>query len=41
MEDTNSIIDLIKQVIKINNKIFQRERVNKGSSKPIPVHKVL
>ena len=35
MEDTDSITDLIKQVIKINNQIFQRERVNKGNSKPI------
>ena len=40
MEDADSITDLIKQVIKINNRIFQRERANKGSSKPIPVHKV-
>ena len=29
--------DLIKQVIKINNRIFQRERANKGSNKPIPI----
>ena len=33
-------MDLIKQVIKINNRIFQRERANKGNSKPIPVHRV-
>ena len=33
--------DLIKQVIKIDNRIFQRERANKGSSKPTPVHKAL
>ena len=33
--------DLIKQVIKINNRIFQRERANKGNSKPTPMHKVL
>ena len=39
MEDINSITDLIKQVIKINNRIFQRERANKGSSKPTPMHK--
>ena len=32
-------MDLIKQVIKINNRIFQRERANKGSSKPIPIYK--
>ena len=40
MENANSITDLIKQVIKINNRIFQRERANKGSSKPIPVYRV-
>ena len=39
MEDTKDIISLIKQAIKINNRIFQRERANKGSSKPIPVHR--
>ena len=33
---------LIKQVIKIDNRIFQRERANKGSnSKPTPVHRAL
>ena len=32
---------LIKQAIKINNKIFQRERANKGNSKPTPIHRVL
>ena len=31
--------DLIKQVIKIDNKIFQREKANKGSNKPTPVYK--
>ena len=41
MEDANSIIDLIKQVIKIDNRIFQRERANKGNSKPIPVYRAL
>ena len=40
MEDADSITDLIKQAIKINNRIFQRERANKGSSKPTPMHKV-
>ena len=33
--------DLIKQVIKINNRIFQRERANKGSSKPTPMYRAL
>ena len=41
MEDANSITDLIKQVIKINNRIFQREKANKGNNKPIPVYRVL
>ena len=41
IKDTNSIIDLIKQVIKINNRIFQRERANKGNNnRTMPVYKV-
>ena len=40
MEDTKDIISLIKQAIKINNKIFQRERANKGNNnRTIPVYK--
>ena len=39
MEDADSITDLIKQAIKIDNRIFQRERANKGSSKPMPMHR--
>ena len=40
MEDAKDITSLIKQVIKINNRIFQRERANKGSnSKPIPMYR--
>ena len=31
--------DLIEQVIKINNKIFQREKANKSSSKPMPIYR--
>jgi hypothetical protein len=41
IKDTNSITDLIKQVIKIDNRIFQRERANKSNSKPMPVYRVL
>ena len=42
MEDANSITDLIKQAIKINNRIFQRERANKGNNnRTTPVYKVL
>ena len=33
--------DLIKQIIKIDNRIFQREKANKGNSKPIPVYRAL
>ena len=33
--------DLIKQAIKIDNRIFQRERANKGNSKPTPVYRAL
>ena len=40
IKDADSITDLIKQVIKINNRIFQRERANKDNSKPIPVYRV-
>ena len=32
--------DLIKYIIKIDNRIFQRERANKSNSKPIPVYRV-
>jgi hypothetical protein len=39
MEDADSMTDLIEQAIKIDNRIFQRERANKGSSKPTPVHR--
>ena len=39
MEDIESLTDLIKQIIKINNRIFQRERANKGSNKTISVYK--
>ena len=39
IENANSITDLIKQAIKINNSIFQRERANKGNSKPIPIYR--
>ena len=41
MEDADSITDLIKQVIKIDNRIFQRERANKSNNKTISVYKVL
>ena len=42
MEDANSITDLIKQVIKIDNRIFQRERANKSNNnRTTPMYKVL
>ena len=40
MKNTKDITSLIKQVIKINNRIFQRERANKGNNKTIPVYRV-
>ena len=33
--------DFIKQIIKINNRIFQRERANKGNNKTIPIYRAL
>ena len=41
IKDTDSITDLIKQAIKINNRIFQRERANKGSNKTTPMYRAL
>ena len=41
IKDTEDITSLIKQVIKIDNRIFQKEKANKGSSKPIPVYRAL
>ena len=41
IEDTKNIINLIKQIIKINNQIFQGKRANKGSNKTISVYRVL
>ena len=41
MEDTEDIISLIKQVIKIDNRIFQRERANKSNNKTTPVYRAL
>ena len=42
IKNAEDIISLIKQAIKINNRIFQRERANKGNnSKPMPVYRVL
>ena len=35
MEDPKDIRDLINKIIKINNKIYQRERANKGYNKQI------
>ena len=42
MEDAEDMTSLIKQAIKIDNRIFQRERANKGNnSKPMPVYRAL
>ena len=39
MEDAKDMTGLIEQVIKINNRIFQRERANQGNSKPTLIYK--
>jgi len=39
VKDPESIKDLIDKIIKINNKIYQREQANKKHNKYIPVHK--
>ena len=36
MPDTTTIQRLIDQVIKINNRIYQQERANKGQRNPMP-----
>ena len=41
IKDAKDITSLIKQVIKINNRIFQKEKANKGNSKPIPIYRAL
>ena len=39
VKNLENIRDLINKVVKINNKIYQREQANKGHNKQIPVHK--
>ena len=39
IEDPKDIRDLIDKVIKINNRIYQRERANKGHNKNMQKHK--
>jgi len=31
--------DLINKMVKIDNRIYQRERANKGHNKPVQMHK--
>ena len=37
MEDSKNIWELIDKVVKINNKIYQREQANKSHIKQTPV----
>jgi len=39
MEDPKNIQELINKVVKINNRIYQREQANKGNVRQIPVKK--
>ena len=39
MEDPENMWELINKVVKINNRIYQREQANKGNIKQIPVKK--
>ena len=41
VEDSDNIKDLINKIVKIDNKIYQREWANKGHNKHILVHKAL
>jgi len=40
VEDPENIKELINKIIKINNKIYQREQANRGHIRQIPVKKV-
>ena len=40
MEDIEDIKSLINQAIKINTRIYQKERASKGNNITTPVHKV-
>ena len=39
VEDLEDMRDLIDKIVKINNKIYQKEQANKGYNKYIPVHR--
>ena len=39
VKDPKDIRDLINKVVKIDNRIYQREQANKGCDKHIPMHK--
>jgi len=41
MEDPKNMQELINKVVKINNRIYQREQANRGNIKQIPVKKAL
>ena len=39
VEDSENMQELINKVVKINNKIYQREQANRGNVRQIPVKK--
>ena len=39
VEDPDNIKDLIDKIVKINNRIYQKEQANKRHNKHIPMHK--
>jgi len=39
VKDLKDIRDLINKIIKINNRIYQREKANKEYNKPVQMHK--
>ena len=39
VEDLEDMRDLINKVVRINNRIYQKEWANKGHNKHVPVHK--
>jgi len=39
IEDPKNMQELINKVVKINNKIYQREQANRGNVRQIPVKK--
>ena len=40
VKDFKDMKDLINKMVKIDNRIYQRERANKGCDKPMQMHKL-